>query len=189
MGKIKSIRAVLDACVLYPAPVRDVLLSFAGEEMYQPKWTEEIQQEWIRNLLKNRSDLRDGQLRTLVKAMDEAFPDAHVLGYHGWIDKIKIPDKNDRHVVAAAMESNSDRIITFNLKDFPESQISGLGLISQHPDDFLVELIKTDEKSGIMAIDKQLSRLKNPPIDKGQLLHIFNNVGLPKLSAVFENVR
>ncbi len=45
---------ILDACVLYPAPVRDLLLSLADEELYCPGWSHEIQEEWIRNLLEKR---------------------------------------------------------------------------------------------------------------------------------------
>lgn len=50
--------AVLDANVLYPAPVRDILLHIAAKGLYQPKWSKEIQDEWLRNLMANRPDLK-----------------------------------------------------------------------------------------------------------------------------------
>lgn len=69
---------VLDACVLYPAPIRDLLLSLAAVGLFEAKWSEIIQEEWSRNLLKNRSDLKKEQLNETIKAMNTAFPDAKV---------------------------------------------------------------------------------------------------------------
>ncbi|RAJ93189.1 hypothetical protein LX87_04701 [Larkinella arboricola] len=65
--------ALLDACVLYPAPIRDLLLHLADFELYQPKWTTKIHQEWTRNLLVNRPELTRAQLQRTVKAMEKAF--------------------------------------------------------------------------------------------------------------------
>lgn len=49
--------ALFDACVLYPAPLRDLLMSLAIEDIFRAKWTEQIHDEWIRNVLRNRPDL------------------------------------------------------------------------------------------------------------------------------------
>jgi len=67
--------AVLDACVLNPAPVRDFFLTLADIGLYKPKWTVEIQEEWSRNLLLNRPDLNKDQLQLTIDAMNTAFPD------------------------------------------------------------------------------------------------------------------
>ncbi|MGB0930642.1 MAG: hypothetical protein ACPGVB_07695 [Chitinophagales bacterium] len=67
---------VLDACVLYPAPIRDLLLNLAEQGLYSPKWSEIIQEEWLRNLLLNRPDLKRRKLSRTVRAMNNAFPDA-----------------------------------------------------------------------------------------------------------------
>lgn len=69
---------VLDACVLYPAPIRDILLSLAAEGLFKAKWSDMIQVEWLRNLLKNRTDLKKEQLNQTVNTMNLAFPDANV---------------------------------------------------------------------------------------------------------------
>ena len=68
--------AILDANVLYPAPVRDLLLHLATFDLYKPKWTQTIQEEWKRNLLKKRPDLKTGQLDKTIHEMNKAFPDA-----------------------------------------------------------------------------------------------------------------
>ncbi|TVQ49249.1 MAG: hypothetical protein EA362_04800 [Saprospirales bacterium] len=69
---------VLDVCVLYPAPIRDILLSLAAEGLFKAKWSDMIQVEWLRNLLKNRTDLKKEQLNQTVNTMNLAFPDANV---------------------------------------------------------------------------------------------------------------
>lgn len=86
---------VLDTCVLYPAPVRDILLSVAAEKLFIPKWSDQIHEEWIINLLINRTDLKRAQLNQTVIAMNMAFPDANVEGFQKWISNIKLPDKGD----------------------------------------------------------------------------------------------
>ena len=189
MAKRGMIKAVLDACVLYPAPVRDILLSFADEGLYQPRWTVQIQEEWIKNLLVNRPDLNHTQLKKLTKMMDTAFPDANVHEYKPWIEKIELPDTDDRHVVAAGIESGSDLILTFNLKDFPFNQLKGFGIAARHPDDFLVDLFDREGSKGYYAFEKQLKRLKNPSLDPAQLLHILRKAGLPRTATILENVR
>lgn len=100
---------VLDACVLYPASVRDILLRLASENLYRPKWTEEINNEWKRNLLNKREDLNRESLDSTVERMNGAFRDAQITGYRDLIEVINLPDPNDRHVVAAAIRCNADK--------------------------------------------------------------------------------
>src|ERR1700679_927627 len=95
--------AILDANVLYPAPVRDYLLHLASLQLYKPKWTIEIQEEWIRNLLEKRTDLKRANLVTAKNAMNSAFPDANIVNYEELISSLSLPDDNDRHILAAAI--------------------------------------------------------------------------------------
>ncbi len=90
--------ALLDACVLYPAPMRDLLLHCADVGLYVPKWTANIHDEWVRNLLTNRPDLSAERLRKTCEAMDNAFPDAPVIAYESLIDLIDLPDPDDQFV-------------------------------------------------------------------------------------------
>ena len=77
-------RVVLDANVLYSAPLRDYILSLADEELFRPKWTESIHEEWIRNLHENRPDIALDQLEKLKQAMNNAFPDANIISKGGF---------------------------------------------------------------------------------------------------------
>jgi len=135
----------------------------AEQQLYRPKWSELIQEEWKRNLLQNRPDLKETKLIRTIEIMNRAFPDAEVNGYSSLIKNLTLPDKDDRHVLAAAIRSRSDVIVTFNLKDFPRKFLEGFQIEPVHPDLFIVNLIELDEENGISAFDQQVNQLKNPP--------------------------
>ncbi|AGA34951.1 hypothetical protein TVNIR_3315 [Thioalkalivibrio nitratireducens DSM 14787] len=110
--------ALLDACVLYPAPLRDFLLRLATTGLFAARWTERIHDEWSRNLLEKRPELA-AQLDRTRRLMNDAVADSMVGGYDALVDSLNLPDSDDRHVLAAAIHCHAQAIITFNLKDFP----------------------------------------------------------------------
>lgn len=140
--------AILDACVLYPAPIWDILLNLADLEIYSPKWPEIIQEEWIRNLLKNRPGLNKPKLRRTAQAMNAAFPDAEVHSFEELIDFIELPDPDDRHVLAAGIKCKADAIITFNTKDFPRE---GLGITPHTEDVLITSMTNTNSNASIFS--------------------------------------
>jgi predicted nucleic acid-binding protein len=172
--------AILDANVLYPAPLRDYLLNLADLELYKPKWTAEIQEEWIRNLLINRPDLKRKTLKKACNAMDEAFPDANISNYEELIVSLSLPDEKDRHVLAAAIRGNADVIVTFNLKDFPATYLRKYDIEVQHPDKFITNLISLDKAKSLEAINIQVENLKNPPRSKEEVMQTLQKCGLQK---------
>jgi len=131
---------VFDANVLYPAPLRDLLMSVALTEQFRAKWTNEIHDEWVRNLLKNRDDITEVQLQETVERMNAAIPDSVVENYDEFIDCLNLPDPNDRHVLAAAIKCNADVIVTNNLKYFPADELKKYDVEAQSPDIFLNHL-------------------------------------------------
>ncbi|MDP2189167.1 MAG: PIN domain-containing protein [Sphingobacteriaceae bacterium] len=173
--------AVLDACVLYPAPVRDLLLSLADVGLYKPKWTAEIQEEWSRNLLLNRADLKKEQLEATKHAMNMAFPDANVERYEGLISGITLPDPHDRHVVAAAIRSKADVIVTFNLKDFPKAIEAEFDIEILHPDVFLTNLHDLHPEKSKEAFGKMVQRLVNPRKSQEAVLDTLSKSGLKEM--------
>lgn len=170
--------ALLDANVLYPAPLLDYLLRLADVGLYKPKWTDEIQEEWIRNLLLKRTDLKRESLEKTREAMDSAFPDSTVSDYQELIKSLSLPDKRDRHVLAAAIKSSADVIVTFNLKDFPAAYVKTYAIDVQHPDDFIVNLIRFDKAKAQTAFANQVSSLKNPPKPRTEVLKALEKCGL-----------
>lgn len=171
---------VLDANVLYPAPLRDYLLQLANLELYKPKWTKEIQEERIRNLLINRQDLKRENLIKTQKAMDSAFPDFNITGYEAITRSLTLPDPKDRHILAAAIRTNAEVIVTFNLKDFPPDYIKSYDIEVQHPDSFITNLISLNKEKAYQAIKNQVSNLKNPPRSIEEVMGTLENCGLKK---------
>lgn len=108
---------VLDACVLYPADIRDTLLRGADEELLRPCWSERILDEVTRNLVAD-GRMSVLQAERLVSTMSDAFPEALVTGYQSIESKMTNHPK-DRHVVAAAVAAQARVIVTFNSR-FPK---------------------------------------------------------------------
>jgi predicted nucleic acid-binding protein len=170
--------AVLDACVIYPAPMRDLLLNLADVHLYTPKWTDQIHEEWTRNLLKNRNDLQSDHLQRVVTQMNRAFPDANVIKYERLMGSVRLPDPDDCHVLAAAIRCDADVIVTTNLKDFPAHFLHEFDIEAQHPDQFISILIDLDSEKAIHAFRNQVERLKNPPLTPDKVLDNLNKAGL-----------
>jgi len=174
---------VLDACVLYPAPLRDLLMSLAVSYLFRAKWTENIHAEWKKNLLKNRSNLKDEQLLATIALMNEAVPDSLVDGYEELIPGLSLPDNDDRHVLAAAIVANAQVIVTFNLKDFPISELEKYNIEAQHPDEFLLHLLSLDHITVIEALKKMRQRLKNPPKSASEFVETLHRQNIPLFSS------
>lgn len=167
--------AVLDACVLYPAPLRDVLLSLGRAELFHARWTRHIREEWVRNLLAKRPDISEDQLRRTSELMTAAIPDCLIENYEALIDKIQLPDADDRHVVAAAIIGHADAIVTFNLKDFPAAVLGAYNIEAQHPDDFIVNQLELHELAALTAIKEMRARLIKPPRSAAELIATFES--------------
>ena len=155
---------VYDACVMYPAPLRSFLMYLALSQEFRARWSDMIHDEWIRNLLKNRPDLSEEKLARTRQLMDEHVPGAVVTGFEGLIEGIVLPDKNDRHVVAAAIQTRAEAIITFNLKDFPDEALSNFGITALHPDDFIADLFELNVGAVIEAARQHRRNLTARPL-------------------------
>ena len=179
---------VYDACVLYPAPLRDFLLHLAGVGLVRPRWTDAIHDEWIRNLLANRPDLTRVQLERTRDLMERAVPDALVRGYEPRIPSLTLPDSDDRHVLAAAIEAGAGVIVTFNLADFPLATTRPHGVEAVHPDAFVLSLLDADQEAVTAAVRNQRRLLKNPPVTAPGLLATLRGQSLGQTAARLEAV-
>lgn len=187
MNHFPKFTIVLDACVLYPAPIRDLLLSLEAEGLFIVKWSDIIQNEWVRNLLANRSDLKKEQLIQTVIVMNLAFPDANVENFEVFLSGINLRDKDDRHVVACAIKCNADIIVTFNIKDFSTKELAKFGLEIQNPDELISNLIDINPKLARKAFNKMVKRLKNPKKTIDEVLTTLEKCGLRKSIEKFKN--
>lgn len=117
-----------------------MLIRVGLADMVRPKWSAQILDEVFKNLAANRPDLDPVRLQRTRRLMDPAIHDATVVGYAHLIPQLDLPDPDDRHVLAAAIQAQADVIVTKNLRDFPATNLNQWGMRAQHPDDFLVEL-------------------------------------------------
>ncbi|MEA5446808.1 PIN domain-containing protein [Gammaproteobacteria bacterium AB-CW1] len=168
---------VYDACVLYPAPLRDFLIRLAGTGLFAAKWTDRIHDEWIHSLLMKRPDLESRLSRTR-ELMNTAVPDSLVTGYEEYIDLVELPDPDDRHVVAAAIRSSAQIIVTTNLKDFPESALQAHDLEAVHPDEFSIMQMDLNEGQVVRLAHHHRMALKNPPKSPEEYLDTLRSQGL-----------
>ena len=169
---------ILDANVLYPQLLRDTLLSLAGENLYHARWSATINDEWVRNLAKNKPEIAD-RLSAVVQLMCDSVPDCLVTHYEKLAGSIDLPDPDDRHVVAAAIVGHADAIVTFNIKDFPQAVLQPYGIDVQHPDEFVVNQLQLQKIQALSAIKKMRARWKNPARSAQELINAFELRGLP----------
>jgi hypothetical protein len=177
---VRGANAVLDACVLYPAPLRDLLLRLSIDGLYRAKWTERIHDEWIAAVLRNRPDLSSDQLERTRFLMDRAIPNALVSGYERHLRRIFLADGDDRHVVAAAIESDANIIVTSNISDFPPDAMARFDLEAVHPDDFVANLLAEDAAQIVASARECRARLRSPPLTASEYLDRLAACGLPK---------
>jgi hypothetical protein len=186
---VSNFIVVYDACVLYPAPLRDILLELATTGLFRAKWSDKIHDEWIRNVLAKRPDLTIGQLKRTRERMDRTALDALVKNFDHLIDTVdKRVDAKDRHVVAAAIRGHASLIVTANLPDFPADGLKTHDMEAQHPDEFLIHL--EDLRPGILgqAAKAIRARLKNPPVSAAEYIDTILRQGLPSTAAALRTI-
>jgi len=175
---------VYDACVLYPAPLRDLLMHLALSDVYRARWSDMIHEEWTRNVLIDRPDLTKEQLNRTRQLMNAHVRDSLVTGFEYLVDSIYLPDPDDRHVAAAAIHSGASLIVTFNLKDFPAQALEPYNLSAQHPDDFIVDLLDLHPAGVLEAAANHRRSLKNPSKTADEYLDTLLAQGLTQSVAV-----
>lgn len=160
---MSTFTALYDACVLYPAPLRDLLMRLAMTDLFRARWSDQIHDEWINAVLRARSDLSRDQLERTRELMNAHVRDCLVTGHEPLIDGLVLPDPDDRHVLAAAIRTRAHVIVTFNLNDFPAETLHPLGIQAQHPDEFISHLIDLAPGLVCVAAKRQRESLRNPP--------------------------
>jgi len=167
-----------DACVLYPAPLRDLLVRLANTGVVRARWSAAILDECFRNLLEHRPDLKPESLQRTRELMTRAVPDCMVTGFEGLIDGLVLPDADDRHMLAAAIRAGAQAIVTFNLDDFPAERLASYNIEAKHPDDFVIDTIDLSPGAVAKVIAEQAGALKNPPRSIPELLDTLRDQGL-----------
>ena len=168
---------VYDANVLHPASLRDLLIRLACTGLYRARWTETILTEMVTSVIRANPELDPARIERTRLLMIEAVPDCLVTGYEPLIEAIELPDRDDRHVVAAAIRCNAEVIVTNNLRDFPSQTLSQFGIEAQCPDMFVRHLLENAFDEVVSIVIRQAAALSQPPRSYDQLLDRLARVG------------
>ena len=167
---------VLDTNVIYPIEIRDLLFWFAHFELYTPKWSKHIFDEWA-SVMK-RKGIEEDEVNKRTSRANAAFPDALVTNYESLIKYLDLPDLKDRHVLAAAIKTNAHLIVTNNLKDFPSITLDAQGLSAKSADDFLTDIIDLNQEVVLEAFLKMVFNRTYPDMDEYMVLDSLRRNGL-----------
>jgi predicted nucleic acid-binding protein len=173
-----SFTATYDACVLHPAGLRDLLVRLAGTDLFRAKWSDDILDEMVASILRQRSDLEPAELERTRELMCNAVPDCLTTGYTPLIGALELPDPGDRHVLAAAIRSGSQVIVTENTRDFPASVLGTYDMEAQTPDVFVLHLIDLSPTTVARVVDEQAQALNRPPLSRADVLDRLARSGL-----------
>ncbi len=171
---------VLDTCALYPQQLRDTLLRLAERKLYIPRWSRDILLELDRNLAR-KAGVRRSSIDRLLTRMHESFPRAAVGGYDDLIPFMTCHEE-DRHVLAAAVESKASAIVTFNLRDFPAHSTEPYGVDALHPDEFLLRLLRQRPLDVIDELPRQAAANRQEPRTLPALLDALARAQVPRFA-------
>ena len=177
---------VLDTNEIYPLWTRALVLWVAHYDLYTQKWSQNIFEEWHSVMLRKVIDEAVANKR--ANDMNLAFPDALGENYEALIENLELPDKDDRHVLAAAIKTNANLIITNNLKDFPNDYLVNFGLKAKAPDDFFTDIIDLNHDISLEAFRSVVLNKKNPPYNHYEVLDILRSNGLKETADYFHTL-
>lgn len=132
-------RILIDTCVLYPTVMREVVLGVAAAGLFEPLWSARILEEWARAAIKLGAE-GEAQARAEIALLRARWPGAERPAAPGVAARLWLPDEDDIHVLAVAVDAGADMIMTLNAKDFPRGTLAEEGLERVDPDSYLITL-------------------------------------------------
>lgn len=173
---------LLDANVLYPFRKRDVLLRFYDAGLFRARWTDRILDEWTGNLLGARPDLKQS-IQAQQAKMKEVFPEALVADFEHLEAGLALPDENDKHVLAAAIQCGAQHIITDNTRDFPLAELEQFDIEAIEADEFLARTFDLYTAEAMSVLRDLRSHYSNPAYTPSEFVLDLTAKGMPKLAA------
>jgi len=174
-------RVLLDACVLYPTVMREVLLGVAKAGVFQPFWSERILEEWARAARKIGPE-GEPIARGEIAMLGLHWPKASVVPNAGDMARLWLPDEDDVHVLAAGIAASADLILTLNAKDFPRHTLREEGLDRDDPDGFLRRVFDTEQDAVTKAVTQVHATAEQLSGDTLDLRKFLKKARLPRLA-------
>ena len=159
------------------------LLRIAEVDLYRPLWSARVLDEMVFAIEHVHPDLADGRARARADTMLGAFDDACVTDWESLEQGLRLPDPDDRHVVAAALRGRAGLIVTMNLKDFPVGVLSAVGLEVQHPDEFLMNQLDLEPDLTMATLHRQAAATNRPSLQTQDILTRLARCGVPQFAA------
>jgi predicted nucleic acid-binding protein len=179
------VKVVLDACVLYPHALRNILLNVAEADAFAPLWSERILEEWARATRKLGPGA-EVEARGAIARIIQAFPRAMVRDARAVEARLLLPDPDDVHVLATAIAGHADSILTFNAMDFPRHVLAAEGIARRDPDGFLWELWSHHAAVVTSAVLQAKAAAEAATGTEKTLRGFLKGAGLPRLGKAME---
>jgi predicted nucleic acid-binding protein len=177
-----------DANALYGNAQRDLLVRIARAGLVQAKWTDEILAEMARARRRRDPDLPQEKLDRLCELMRLAVADCMVTGYEDLIDNLKLPDPDDRHVLAAAIRAHAQVLVTANLRHFPVDYLAHFDLEAKLPDDFVLDQLGINDSAVFACVQQIADTRERPPSTVPGILEELERSGLVQSAAALRGL-
>jgi predicted nucleic acid-binding protein len=177
-----------DANALYPNAQRDLLIRIARAGLVQAKWTDEILAEMARARLRRNPDLPKERVERLCHLMREAVADCLVTGYEDLVENLKLPDPDDRHVLAAAIRAHAQVIVTANVRHFPAEYLSQFDIEAKLPDDFVLDQLGINDSAVFACLQQIADTRERPPNSVPGILEELERSGLVRSAAALRSL-
>ena len=183
MTKDESPIVLLDACVLAPLIMREVLFAAAGQGLFRPRWSARIEEEWARAAGKEARGLSEAEIRGDLALARARFPEALVEGWEQLESPLSLPDWEDRHVLAAGIKAEASVLVTDNLRDFPRRRLAEHGIQPIGADAFVTDLANREPDRMKIAFDA-LHAIAPPEAMSAGLPALLKRGRLPRLAKI-----
>ena len=151
--------------------------------LFRARWSYMVHEEWMAAVQRNFPDVTRERLERTRDLMNLHAEDCLVTGFEGLIESLELTDPGDRHVLAAAICSGADVIVTRNLKDFPQDKLDPYQIEAQHPDAFITHLFDLNPGAVVGAAHEHRASLANPPKSVDEYLDTLERQGLTQTVA------
>jgi predicted nucleic acid-binding protein len=179
------VKLVLDACVLYPTVMREVLLAAAKAGLYVPLWSDRILEEWARAAARH-DPIQEVQARGEIAMLATYWPKARITANDGLTARLWLPDPADIHVLATAIAGHADGIVTMNAKDFPRNILAEEGLTRADPDTLLLSFFEAQPEAMRNAAEDVLSEARRLSDGDWTMRALMKKARLPRFGKALE---
>ncbi len=180
-------RVLIDACVLFPTVLREIVIGTAAMGVFTPLWSPRILEEW--RCAAAKLGPIDGEIAAAeVALITSQFPDASVDTSVADARGLSLPDPDDVHVLAAAIRGGAGELLTLNIRDFPTNILAEHGILRRHPDEFLLEAFHSKPEALRSVVTDVLERAKQHGIDTSNPRKLLKRARIPRLAkALFQD--